>query len=193
MRVMKSNDAVGVQRFGVFEFDPTTGELRKHGLQIRISHQAAQLLAFLLESPGRIRSREELEQRLWPGNTFVDFEHSLNKVAFTLREALGDSATNPRFIETIVGQGYRFITIPQVLGGSVLKGGAARRMESLSVLPFVSERPEPELEFLSHQITLNLIDRLSRSSGLGVLAYSTVKRYQQQGEDPAMVGRDLGV
>lgn len=190
---MKSHDLSSLKRFGVFEFDRATGELRKHGLQIRISRQTAQLLACLLESPGKIRTRAEIKQDLWPTNTYVDFEHNLNKAVFALREALGDSATNPRFIETLVGQGYRFIPIPEVSGPPVVNARVSRRIESLAVLPFLSENAEPELGFLGHQIALGLIDELSRVPALRVLAYSTVKRYRQQEADPMTTGRNLGV
>jgi TolB-like protein len=189
---MKSHNFSGLKRFGVFEFDPASGELRKHGLRIRIARQTAQLLAFLLESPGRIQTRAELKQQLWPDNTFVDFEHNLNKAVFALRAALGDSATNPRFIETLVGQGYRFIPTPQVSSPQVLNARVSRRIESLAVMPFLSEK-DREIEFVGHQIALSLIDDLSRVTGLRVLAYSTVKHYRQQEVDPMTTGRNLGV
>src|SRR5712691_2418450 len=96
-------------RFGVFEISPRTSELRKHGLKVKLGQQAFKLLLLLLERRGETRTREELRQQLWPSNTFVDFEHSLNKAMHLLRQALGDSASNPRYIETIAGQGYRFI------------------------------------------------------------------------------------
>ncbi len=187
---MKSHDLSGLKRFGVFEFDPATGELRKHGMRIRIARQAAQLLAFLLESPGKVRTRDEIKQHLWPDNTFVDFEHNLNKAVFALRAALCDSATNPRFIETLVGRGYRFILVPQVLSLSVR---VSRRIESVAVLPFLAENAGPELDSLGQQIARNLIDVLSRIFGLRVLAYSTVKHSWQQKTDPMIAGRNLGV
>ncbi len=190
---MKSHDCDRPTRFGVFEFDLRTGELRKHGLRIKFCRQAAQLLAFLLENPGTIRTRAELKKHLWPDNTFVDFEHNLNKAVFALREALGDSAVNPRFIETLVGQGYRFIPSPQVSSTPILNLCVSRRIESLAVLPFLNEDAEPEPEFLSHQIALSLIDRLSKLSTLRVLAYSTVKHRRTQEADPMTAGRNLGV
>jgi len=98
-----------VFRFGAFEADPATGELRKSGVRIRLQEQPFQVLLMLLERPGELVSREELRQRLWPADTFVDFDHSLNTVVNKLREALGDSATHPRFIETLARRGYRFL------------------------------------------------------------------------------------
>src|SRR6266849_1596080 len=94
-------------RFGVFEISPRTSEVRKHGLKVKLGQQAFKLLLLLLERPGETRTREELRQQLWPSNTFVDFEHCLNKAVHLLRQALGDSASNPRYIETIAGQRYR--------------------------------------------------------------------------------------
>ena len=98
-----------VFRFGAFEANAATGELRKSGARIRLQEQPFQVLVMLLERPGELVSREELRQRLWPADTFVDFDHSLNTVMNKLREALGDSATHPRFIETLARRGYRFL------------------------------------------------------------------------------------
>ncbi len=96
-------------RFGAFEFNPETGELRKHGLRIKLQGQPIEVLRTLLEQPDKIVSREELQKRLWPADTYVDFEHSLNAAIKRLRAALGDSAEAPRFVETVAGRGYRFI------------------------------------------------------------------------------------
>jgi DNA-binding winged helix-turn-helix (wHTH) protein len=95
--------------FGVFEVDLRGGELRKHGLRIRLQAQPFQLLAMLLEHPGEVVSREELQKKLWPADTFVDFDHGLNKAVNKIREALGDSADSPRFVETVARRGYRFL------------------------------------------------------------------------------------
>ena len=95
--------------FGVFELDLKAGVLRKHGLRLKLSEQPFQVLAVLLEKPGEIVTREELRNRLWPSDTFVDFDHGLNNAVMRLREALGDASENPRFIETIPRRGYRFI------------------------------------------------------------------------------------
>ena len=96
-------------RFGSFELDLHSGELRKDGLKIRLADQPLQVLTLLMEHPGEIVTREQLQQRLWSADTFVEFEHSLNAAVKRLREALGDSAENPRFVETIPRHGYRFI------------------------------------------------------------------------------------
>ena len=97
-------------RFGVFEADTSTGELRKSGIRVRLQDQPFQVLVLMLERPGEILTREDLRQKLWPDGTFVDFDHSLNSIINKLRDVLGDSATNPRFIETLARRGYRFVT-----------------------------------------------------------------------------------
>ena len=96
-------------RFGAYEFDLRAGELRKHGMRIKLQEQPCQILAILLEHRGEMVTREELQSRLWPSNTFVDFDHSLNTAVMRLREALSDSSENPRFIETLPRRGYRFV------------------------------------------------------------------------------------
>jgi DNA-binding winged helix-turn-helix (wHTH) protein/Tol biopolymer transport system component len=98
-----------VIRFGLFAFDLKAGQLARNGANLRLPQQPLQLLAILLERPGEILTRDELRQRLWPSDVFVDFDHGLNKSIQKLRDALGDSATSPRYIETIPRVGYRFI------------------------------------------------------------------------------------
>jgi cholera toxin transcriptional activator len=99
----------GIFRFGIYEADAASGELRKSGLRVRLQDQPFQVLLVLLQHPGEMVTREELHQRLWPADTFVDFDHGLNTVINKLREALSDSASNPRFIETMARRGYRFL------------------------------------------------------------------------------------
>ena len=96
-------------RFSVFEVDLRTGELRKQGLKVKLHGQPFQILAMLLERPGELVTREEIREKLWPGDTFIDFEHSVNTSIKRLREALGDDPGTPRFIETLPRHGYRFI------------------------------------------------------------------------------------
>lgn len=97
-------------RFGSFELNLHSGELRKNGLRIRLAEQPLQILILLLEHPGDVVTREVLQRKLWSSDTFVEFEHSLNAAVKRLRDALGDSAENPRFIETLPRHGYRLIT-----------------------------------------------------------------------------------
>ena len=106
---------VRLYRFGVYEIDVRSGELRKNGAKLRIQEQPFQVLSMLLERPGEVVLREELRQRLWPADTFVDFDHSLNTAVNKLRDLLGDSAASPRFIETLAKRGYRFIAPVQTV------------------------------------------------------------------------------
>jgi len=105
-------------RFGVFEVDVRAGELRKHGLRIRLQQQPFQVLEMLLRRPRDVVTRDEPRNKLWPADTFVDFDHGLNKAINKIREALGDSADNPRFVETVSRRGYRFIAEVAVLDGA---------------------------------------------------------------------------
>jgi DNA-binding winged helix-turn-helix (wHTH) protein len=95
--------------FDAYHVDLRTGELRKHGRKIRLAGRPFQILALLLEQPGELLTRKELQSRLWPADTFVDFEHGVNAAVQTLRRALCDSHKNPRYIETLPRRGYRFI------------------------------------------------------------------------------------
>jgi cholera toxin transcriptional activator len=99
----------GGLRFDAYQVDLRTGELRKQGRKIRLAGRPFQILALLLEQPGELLTRKELQQRLWPADTFVDFEHGVNAAIQTLRRALCDSHKKPRFIETLPRRGYRFI------------------------------------------------------------------------------------
>src|SRR5438876_1577637 len=109
--------------FGIFELDAQSGELRRHGLKVRLPDQSFQILRLMLDRPGEVVTREELRQRLWASDTSIDFDAGLNSAMRKLREALDDSAENPRFVETLPRRGYRFI-------------GSAKRVT-------VDERPEP--------------------------------------------------
>src|SRR5271167_710932 len=96
-------------RFGVFEIDVQARELRKKGSKVRLQQQPFELLLVLLDRPGEVVSREELRQKLWPADVYVDFDRSLNKAMVKLREALGDSSDSPVYVETLPRLGYRFI------------------------------------------------------------------------------------
>src|ERR1700689_2368687 len=109
-------------RFGVFEVDTARGELRKSGGRLRLQDQPFQVLVLLLARAGEIVTREELRQKLWPADTFVDFDHSLNTIINKLREVLGDSASNSRFIETLAKRGYRFLPVVETVASGRIKG-----------------------------------------------------------------------
>ena len=96
-------------RFGAFEADGATGELRRQGLRIKLNAQPFQVLLLLLDRPGQLLTREEISRELWPDGTFVDYEHGVNSAVNRIREALGDTAASPRFVETLARRGYRFV------------------------------------------------------------------------------------
>src|SRR5260370_13136177 len=99
--------------FGPFAFDEASGELRKHGLRVRLEGQPLQILAALIRQPGQVVTRDEFQRQLWKDGTFVDFDHGLNAAMNRLRQALGDSADQPRYIETLSGRRYRFVAAVQ--------------------------------------------------------------------------------
>ncbi|MGA2167947.1 MAG: winged helix-turn-helix domain-containing protein [Terracidiphilus sp.] len=103
------NDGARRVQFGLYEADLKSGELHRSGVRVRLQSQPFKLLAALLEHPGEVVSREALQQQLWGADTTVDFDHSLGIAVNKLREALGDSAENPRFVETLAKRGYRFL------------------------------------------------------------------------------------
>jgi cholera toxin transcriptional activator len=119
-------------RFGIFEADARTGELRRQGLRVKLHAQPLQVLFLLLERPGELLTREEISRELWPDGTFVDYEHGVNSAVNRIREALGDKASSPRFIETLARRGYRFVApVERIMpegngpGSDRLDGGGA--------------------------------------------------------------------
>ena len=169
-------------RFGSFEVDKLTGELRKNGSRVKLQQQPLQILLVLLQRRGDIVTREELRQQLWPTDTFVDFDHSLNAAVKRLRDALGESADSPVFIETLARRGYRF-TVP--INGAGIKGenvagtstiapekgikGRARRWALLGVsvvvlgvalvwvarMTVMRSSPSPKPTITEHKLTAN--------------------------------------
>ena len=133
---MEATDRTRRTRFDAFEVDMRSGEVRKHGIRLKLHRQPFQVLSLLLEHPGDVVTREELRQKLWPGDTFVDFDTGLNSAVKKLRDALCDSAEEPRYIETLPRRGYRFIA--QVQNGD--SSTAVAPIESLAVIPL---RPNP--------------------------------------------------
>jgi DNA-binding winged helix-turn-helix (wHTH) protein len=126
-------DSESVTSFGVFEIDRRSGELRKGGVRVRLAAQPFEVLLALLDRAGQVVTRDELQRRIWPADTFVDFDRGLNKAVNRLRDALGDTADSPRFIETIPKRGYRFIApVQQRDAGSAASGarmdGGGRRL-----------------------------------------------------------------
>src|SRR6266404_2799886 len=133
-----------IAHFGVFEAAIEAGELRKHGLRLKLSEQPFQILAMLLERPGEIVSREELRELLWPRDTFVDFDHGLNNAVMKLREVLGDSSEHPRFIETLPRRGYRFIAPVELRNASSNVSAPGAALAGLIPTQNVAPQPVPE-------------------------------------------------
>lgn len=183
----------GPLRFGVYEFDPISGDLRRHGLCVKLTPHATTLLRVLLEPPLRIQTREELQKHLWPEQISLDFEHGLNKIVHSLREALGDTGTNPRFIETVAGSGYRFIPDWLHFDSPPSSTMSGRTGYSVAVLPILVTGTEPEPPFIASLLTSYLTDALSGIPGLRVLAQRTVRGYKVLDTDPQSAGRSMGV
>ena len=152
-------------RFEAFEFDRHTLELRKHGLKIKLSGQPMEALAMLLARPGELVPREELQKRLWPHDTIVEFEHSINAAVKTLRRALGDSADEPRYIETLARRGYRFIAPVEVIA-------------SPQVAAPVVEAGSPEVLAASEPPSLEVPSEEGAQEASADLAGQTVSHYR---------------
>ncbi len=149
---MQQKTATRVFRFGPFELDEATGELRKFGIRIKLHSQPVQVLVMLLERPGALVTREEMRQLLWGDDTIVDFDHGLNTAVNKLRDALGDSAAQPRYVETISGRGYRFIA-PVTLAAP----GASAYAEPAAVQPAAASAEMAAIDDSSETPTRQLL------------------------------------
>jgi len=176
--------------FGAFELDLRAGELRKQGVKIKLQEQPFQILAMLLANPGQVVTREELRNRLWPSDTFVDFDHSLNKAINKLRESLGDSAENPRFVETLPRRGYRFLASIDGAQEAISKRGSP--IDSIAVFALANPNPDPDMEYLAVGIPGSIIHSLSQIPGLRVIAWNSVAQNRDREEDPLTIGRSVG-
>jgi cholera toxin transcriptional activator len=132
-----------ILRFGVFEVDSAAGELRKNGTRIRLQEQPFQILVYFLDRAGEVVTREELRQKLWPADTFVDFDHSLNTAVNKLREALGDSASSPRYVETLARRGYRFMAPVQLPEAGLPPQDTSPMAAGKAALPFHTDLEVP--------------------------------------------------
>ncbi len=175
-------------RFDGFELDFDSRRLRKRGLPIKLPYQCFQVLACLLEHPGRVVTREDLRRRLWHDEVFVDFDNNLNILIARLRELLCDSAEHPRFVETLPKCGYRFIA-------PVFDQTAPTRRVRLLVLPFINLSGDPGEEYFSDAMTDEIITAISAIAPkqLAVIARTTAMYYKGSHKDVARIGRELGV
>jgi TolB-like protein len=192
---MDSPHPSAIVRFGTFEIDLRSGELRRSGLRIVLQEQPRTVLLALLEQPGEIVAREELCARLWPRGTFVDFEHSLNAAVRRLRLALGDHADIPRFIETVHKRGYRFLAIRDVLAAAPVHPVASpatiahivRKRLRLAVLPFGPG------DVFTDGLTEDAVTQLTQTCPctVGVIARTSVAHAQRAGGSAAEIARKL--
>jgi cholera toxin transcriptional activator len=133
-------------RFGVFEADSATGELRRKGMRVKLHAQPFQVLFLLLERPGEMLTREEICRELWPEGTFVDYEHGVNSAVNRLREALGDKASNPKFVETLARRGYRFLAPVERISPEPAEAVQVATTSALLVAPITDELPAVTVE-----------------------------------------------
>lgn len=181
--------------FGPFQFELSKRELKRAGETVALTRKATEILIMLLANAGHVVEKEELLREVWP-NTFVE-EANLAQHVFTLRKALGDERSVPRYIETVTRRGYRFLGTVRVVEAenshlSQEAGAQVNHRPVVAVLPFVNVMGDPELEYLVQGITDNLITNLSRISKLRVMSRSAVLRYKTKPADPQQAGRDLG-
>jgi TolB-like protein len=193
--MQKPMPATQIVRFGLFEVDLRSGELSKRGLKVKLQEKPFQMLAALLERPGEAVSKEELREKLWGPDTFVEFNSSLKMAANKLRTALGDSAGKPRFIETLARRGYRVIAPVEK---DVAVGAAAASREDrvkLAVLPFYNMGGESGQEFFSEGLTDEITAQLGSLSPqrLGVVARASAMKYKHTDKGIDQIGQELGV
>jgi adenylate cyclase len=175
-------------RFGEFELDQHSGELRRNGTKVRLQEQPLRILQILLEQPGKLVPREELQQRIWPSDTFVDFDHGINNAVKRLREALSDTAETPRYIETLPRRGYRFIGTSNAVLDARVQG-----VRSIVVLPFLNLSADPENEFFCDGTTEEIISALSQIQKLHVVARTSSFAFKGKHVDVRIVGQQLNV
>jgi DNA-binding winged helix-turn-helix (wHTH) protein/tetratricopeptide (TPR) repeat protein len=173
-------------RFGAFELDLQAGELRRNGAKVKLQEQPFQILRVLLEKPGEVVTREELRERIWPADTFVDFDHGLYTAVTKLREALRDSSDRPRFIETLSRRGYRFIARVGTISAR------SKPPTPIAVLPFVFLSDHEEQRSISLGFADALITMLGNLPDIAVLPTSAIVNYPGS-MDPGSISRDLGV
>src|SRR5215469_4331695 len=183
-------------RFADFAVDLQAGELRKHGIRIKLQVQPFQVLQILLEHPGQAVTREELQSRIWPADTFVDFDHGLNNAVKKLRDALGDDAEKPRYIETLSKRGYRFIANVHVLpivARPIVGPPPRTAVDSIAVLPFTSMSADPADEFFADGMTEEIINALAQIEQLHVVARTSAFSFKGKYIDVRTVGKQLNV
>lgn len=177
-----------IVRFGIFELDTYTGELRKRGLRVRLNDQSSRILTALLQNAGQIVSRDELKQQIWPDGTWVDFDRGINKAISHLRAAMGDSASVPRYIETLSKRGYRFV-------GVVEKSlpAQSREIRVLLVLPFDNLSAVAAYDRVADLMTEAVITSVGTATTLVVMSRTTTMSCKGARKPLTALARDLGV
>jgi TolB-like protein len=185
-----AQSAVAVVRFGTFEVNLRSRELRKHGMHIRMEEKPFQILEMLLERAGLVVTRRTLRERLWP-DTYVGYEHGLNTAVNKLRDLLGDSARSPRYVETLPRLGYRFIA-PL---GMPEKAPAAAAKKMLLVLPFENLSGDSEQEYFADGLTEEMISQLGQldPKRLGVIARTSAIQYKAAKKSIGEIAAELHV
>src|SRR6266705_2543354 len=173
----------GTVRFGIFELDADAGELRKQGTRMKLQEQPLQMLQVLLQRPGEVVTREELQEKIWPSDTFVDFDHGINNAIKRLREALGDTAETPHYIETLPRRGYRFL---HALATTIAEA-------SIAVLPFLSLSADPDNEIFSDGMSEEIIIALMQIKNLHVAARTSSFSFKGKHVDLRVIGEQLNV
>src|SRR2546425_10750919 len=174
----------GMVHFGEFELDTAARELYRQGTKLKLQDQPLQILQILLRRPGEIVTREELRQKIWLSDTFVDFDHGINNAIKRLREALGDTAETPRYVETLPRRGYRFI-------GKIECD--APRMRSLAVLPLENLSHDPQQEYFAEGLTEALITTLAKVGELRVVSRTSAMLYKGIRKPLREIARELEV
>ncbi len=191
----QGSNSFSLVRFAYFEADFDSGQLRKRGVRMRIRPQSLEVLRYLIERPGQVVTREELQRQLWPGEVFVDFDKSLNTAVAQLRAVLHDSADRPRFIETLPRRGYRFVAEvqPVVVPASAAEPQAPRMR--LLVLPFLNASGDPAQEYFADAMTDEIITALAGvlPEDLAVIARTTAMHYKGTRKDVGTIGREMNV
>ena len=178
---MQKRDVI---HFGRFELDRDAGELSCQGTKIKLQDQPFQILQILLQRPGDVVTREELQRKIWPSDTFVDFDHGINNAIKRLREALGDTAETPRYVETLPRRGYRFI-------GKIECD--ALRMQSLAVLPLENLSHNSQHEYFADGLTEALITTLAKIGELRVVSRTSAMLYKGARKPLREIARELEV
>jgi TolB-like protein/cytochrome c-type biogenesis protein CcmH/NrfG len=181
-------------RFGSVQLDTRSGDLFRQGVKVHLQGQPFQALMLLIERRGEVVTREELQTRLWPGSTFVDFDRGLNKAINKLRVALGDDAEKPRYIETLTQRGYRLVApieFSQALDD--LRPQQMMRIDSLAVLPLDNLSGDPAQEYFSDGMTDELICEIAKIGSLRVISRTSVMRYKGSGKSLPEIAQELRV